>query len=93
MNRQQRWNAIYQSMADTDVSWFEIEPRISLERIKAVLPEQASVIDVGGGASRLVDALLVAGFSEVTVLDISEIRVRHRATHLTKLCTSEHTRH
>lgn len=82
MESQQHWNSIYQTKSDTDVSWFENEPRISLELIKAVSPKQGSVIDVGGGASRLVDALLAAGFGAVTVLDISTTALERAKTRL-----------
>ena len=71
MNRQQHWDVVYQTMGVTEVSWFESEPRVSLELINAVAPTPCSVIDIGGGASRLVDSLLAAGYGRLTVLDIS----------------------
>jgi SAM-dependent methyltransferase len=71
MDRHQHWNSIYQTTPVTDVSWFESEPHVSLELIKAVAPTGCSVIDIGGGASRLVDSLLAAGYDSLTVLDIS----------------------
>jgi len=77
MDRHEHWNSIYQTKAVTDVSWFESEPQISLDLIRTVLPARGSVIDVGGGASRLVDRLVAAGFESVTVLDISEIAIEH----------------
>jgi 2-polyprenyl-3-methyl-5-hydroxy-6-metoxy-1,4-benzoquinol methylase len=56
-----------------EVSWFQESPTISLELIRATgLNTDASIIDIGGGASRLVDALLDEGFSAITVLDLSE---------------------
>ena len=73
MDRHEHWNSIYYTKAVTDVSWFESEPQISLELINTALPAHGRVIDVGGGASRLVDRLVAAGFESVTVLDISEI--------------------
>lgn len=76
MDRHEYWNSIYQSKAVTDVSWFEAEPQISLELIKAASPARGSVIDVGGGASRLVDRLIAEGFASVTVLDVSEIALQ-----------------
>lgn len=71
MDPQTHWNSIYQTTPMTDVSWFESEPQLSSELIKAVAPTTCSVIDIGGGASRLVDSLLAAGYDSITVLDIS----------------------
>ncbi len=82
MTPQQHWNSIYQTKADTDVSWFESKPRISLELIKAVSPQQGRVIDVGGSTSRLVGALLATGFGAVTVLDISATALELAKTRL-----------
>ena len=71
MDPQEHWNSIYQTKAVTEVSWFESEPQVSTDLIKAVTPTSGSVIDIGGGASRLVDSLLAAGYDSLTVLDIS----------------------
>ncbi|QDT75653.1 class I SAM-dependent methyltransferase [Lacipirellula limnantheis] len=73
MDRREHWNSVYRTKSVTDVSWFESEPQISLELITAASPTRGRVIDVGGGASRLVDRLLAAGFDSVTVLDISGV--------------------
>jgi SAM-dependent methyltransferase len=59
------------TIGDTEVSWFQATPTASLELIAAVSDPSASVVDVGGGASRLVDALLAAGYRDVTVVDLS----------------------
>jgi SAM-dependent methyltransferase len=82
MDHHEHWNSIYQTKAVTDVSWFESEPQISLELINDASPSHGSVIDVGGGASRLVDRLVAAGFRSVTVLDISEIALEHAKARL-----------
>ena len=59
-------------MAPTKVSWFQQVPEVSLEMIDAAgIGPDARVIDVGGGASRLVDHLLDRGFRNLTVLDIA----------------------
>ena len=71
--RKAHWESIYASHAENEVSWFEPTPDTSLALIQATgLPKTAAVIDIGGGASRLVDALLDHGYSDVTVLDLSE---------------------
>jgi len=72
MDRQAHWNAAYAAKAETQVSWFQEIPARSLAMIAKAAPF-GSVIDVGGGASRLVDALLDAGRDDLTVLDISQV--------------------
>jgi ubiquinone/menaquinone biosynthesis C-methylase UbiE len=70
MDPQKHWEAIYRSKAPTEVSWYQPEARLSLELIRRIAPElDASVLDVGGGASTLADGLLSAGYRDVTVLD------------------------
>ena len=72
MNREKHWDRIYRSKAPTEVSWYQPEARLSLELIHRVAPElDASVLDVGGGASTLADGLLSAGYRDVTVLDVA----------------------
>lgn len=67
------WNLAYADKAETEVSWFQARPELSLKFILAAAPNRAApIIDVGGGASRLVDELLANGFTDLTVLDISE---------------------
>lgn len=58
----------------TEVSCFQDSPRLSLELIERAQlnPRDSAVVDVGGGASRLVDQLFARGFAHVSVLDIAE---------------------
>jgi SAM-dependent methyltransferase len=66
-----RWDATYDARGPT-VSWYQAEPRVSLELIEALrVPRDAAVLDVGGGTSFLADRLLERGFSDVTVLELS----------------------
>lgn len=70
--RQAHWNATYDSKGETSVSWFEATPELSLEMIgRTGAGLTSSLIDIGGGASRLVDALAARGWTSLTVLDIS----------------------
>lgn len=70
--RQAHWDAVYTTKKADEVSWYQARPRVSLEFIERTgKGRDASIIDVGGGASRLIDALLDEGFQQVTVLDIS----------------------
>jgi SAM-dependent methyltransferase len=69
---QEHWEHIYRTKDPTRVSWYQPEPRLSLDLIKRVAPDhRARIIDVGGGASALVDGLLDAGYTDVTVLDLA----------------------
>lgn len=71
--RERHWQDVYEGKAADAVSWYQDTPAISLALIAAAGTGPAdSVIDVGGGASRLVDHLLDAGYRDVTVLDIAD---------------------
>ena len=70
--RKSHWERVYATRAETEVSWFEADPAPSLEALTRVgANRRSAVIDVGGGASRLVDRLIHDGYEDVTVLDIS----------------------
>jgi len=70
--RRAHWDKAYQSKGEAGVSWFEDAPAVSLDLIRRhVTIATASLIDIGGGASRLVDVLLDEGMKSVTVLDLS----------------------
>jgi len=72
-DRQTHWEQVYATKGENEVSWFQDEPRISLDLLDAAgTTANSAIIDIGGGASRLVDALLVRGFTCVTVLDLSQ---------------------
>jgi ubiquinone/menaquinone biosynthesis C-methylase UbiE len=73
LERQSHWQNVYQTKGERDVSWFQEVPAISLDLIHATgLSFDAPIIDIGGGASRLVDALVTEGFRSLSVLDVSE---------------------
>lgn len=66
------WDTVYQGRAADEVGWYQAEPRMSLELIHELgIEPTAAVIDVGGGTSFLVDRLVKAGFTDLTVLDVS----------------------
>jgi len=72
MNVKQHWDTVYATKGERDVSWFEASPVVSLQLIDAIgLTAQTCVLDVGGGDSRLVDALLARGVACIGVLDIA----------------------
>lgn len=71
-DRRAHWDKAYQSKGEAGVSWFEDTPAVSLVLVRKYAALAASsLIDVGGGASRLVDALLDEGMKAITVLDLS----------------------
>jgi len=71
-NRQAHWDARYRTAGANEVSWYEEVPRLSLELVELVgATTPTSLIDVGGGASRLCEELLRRGFADLTVLDVS----------------------
>lgn len=72
MDAKPHWARIYETLAPTELSWYQEQPRLSLDLIHSTgASTAAQIIDVGGGTSRLVDALLAEGYQHVTVLDIS----------------------
>lgn len=72
METKKHWDRLYQARSPTEVSWYQPEATLSLNLIRRVTPDRAApIIDVGGGASTLVDGLLDAGYAAVTVLDVA----------------------
>jgi SAM-dependent methyltransferase len=68
------WRRAYRTRPPTELGWYERVPAVSLRLIEIFAPQPArstALIDVGGGASRLVDTLLERGFEDVTVLDVA----------------------
>ena len=73
VSRQAHWETVYATKNENAVSWFQEGPDISLDLIRSTgVDASASIVDIGGGASRLVDALINEGFKAITVLDLSE---------------------
>jgi 2-polyprenyl-3-methyl-5-hydroxy-6-metoxy-1,4-benzoquinol methylase len=69
----QHWEAAYAKRGVEGVSWYEPVPAVSLALLDALgVEREASVLDVGGGASHLADELVARGFTDVTVVDLSE---------------------
>jgi hypothetical protein len=72
VNRKQHWDAVFRVKGERGVSWFEALPAVSLRMLEAAgLGPETCVIDVGGGDSRLVDALVARGLDCLAVLDVS----------------------
>jgi SAM-dependent methyltransferase len=83
MGKKAHWEAVYETKASTDVSWYQPIPSRSLALLTAAgLSPATTVIDVGGGDSLLVDALLERGVRDVTVLDLSGAALRRAQNRL-----------
>ncbi len=71
--RQAHWESVYATKGETEVSWFQETPVPTLELLALIgATRRSAVIDVGGGASRLVDSLVSRGYEDITVLDLSQ---------------------
>jgi SAM-dependent methyltransferase len=81
-DRRQHWEGIYRSRAADQVGWFQSHAASSLRLIEACAEQYARIIDVGGGASVLVDGLLDAGYRNLTVLDLAESALAASRTRL-----------
>jgi len=70
------WENLYAQKSEQEYSWYQPVPLASLAFVESFrLPKEAKIIDIGGGDSRLVDALLASGYTDVTVLDISAVAI------------------
>jgi trans-aconitate methyltransferase len=83
------WQTVYESKGEGEVSWFQESPSPSLELIALADAEPtSSIVDIGGGAARLVDALLTAGYADLTVLDLSDAALAASRAWLVPLATA-----
>ncbi len=82
----EHWENIYATKGMNEVSWFQKVPTTSLELINQVaLNKKDAIIDIGGGDGFLVDNLLVLGYTDITVLDISKNAIDRAKKRLGKL--------
>ncbi|MCK5725872.1 MAG: class I SAM-dependent methyltransferase [Thiotrichaceae bacterium] len=73
MTNKQHWESIYKNNAPKNLSWYQTKPTLSLQLIEhCSLSKNQAIIDIGGGASCLVDHLLQQGYQQLSVLDISD---------------------
>jgi len=85
-SRKQHWETVYETKTPEQVSWTQEKPELSLTFINDLgLDKTASIIDIGGGDSKLVDFLLAEGFTDVSVLDISGKAIERAKKRLGKL--------
>jgi 2-polyprenyl-3-methyl-5-hydroxy-6-metoxy-1,4-benzoquinol methylase len=76
MNAKTHWEKVYTTRAPEKVSWYRAHLETSLALIeRAVHARSAAIIDVGGGESTLVDDLLLRGYKDLTILDVSQTAI------------------
>jgi ubiquinone/menaquinone biosynthesis C-methylase UbiE len=76
MNLQSHWQSVYNTKSLQEVSWFQPVPQVSLDFLsESGISKDAAIIDVGGGDSFFADYLLNLGYTNITVLDISEAAI------------------
>jgi len=76
--RKDHWEHVYEAKSPLEVSWYQKAPTLSLDMIRHTgIDKTSAIIDIGGGASTLVDYLLAEGFSNISVLDISAKALAH----------------
>jgi len=93
VTRARHWDDVYSSRSPTDVSWYQADAVPSLDLIAEYIPNLdslAAIIDVGGGESSLVDGLLARGFTNVTVLDASQVALSTTAQRLGDRASTVH---
>lgn len=72
VERVAHWDNIFATKGESDLSWFDPKSEISLDLVAAAkISRDAAIIDIGGGASRLVDLLMEQGYEDLSVLDLS----------------------
>tara|TARA_R110002096_G_scaffold82336_5_gene191632 strand:+ start:1939 stop:2565 length:627 start_codon:yes stop_codon:yes gene_type:complete len=85
MKPKEHWNRIYSGKTSAEMSWFQEHAECSLGLIQNMeIPTTASVIDVGGGESTLVDGLLAHGYNNITVLDLAKTALNKAKARLGK---------
>jgi Trans-aconitate methyltransferase len=90
-SRQAHWEKVYTTKGENEVSWFQQSPAPSFELIvQAGATHASAIIDIGGGASRLVDHLVEQGFADITVLDLSAAALEAARRRLESLADRVH---
>lgn len=83
MEKKEHWEAVFAVKKETEVSWYQEYPQTSVRFVKELnLPLNAKIIDIGGGDSYFIDALLDLGYTNLTLLDISEKAIERIKTRL-----------
>jgi SAM-dependent methyltransferase len=87
----EHWQRVYRATKAAEASWFQPVPERSLELIHLTgIPASAPILDVGGGSSTLADHLVMAGFRDVTVLDVAPLSLSAAQARLGAAATQVH---
>jgi SAM-dependent methyltransferase len=90
-NYRQHWETVFNKKSGDEVSWFQPYPTTSMEFVELFnLPLNANIIDIGGGDSHFVDALLDKGYQNVYVLDISATAIEKARQRLGERASKVH---
>lgn len=90
-NNKQHWDNVYNVKAEAEVSWFQAYPKKSMEFVDLFdLPLSANIIDIGGGDSHFVDALLDKGYKNIWILDISAAAIERAKKRLGEKAAQVH---
>jgi hypothetical protein len=74
-DKKEHWENIYSTKREDEVSWYQPYAKTSMDFVDQLkIPLNAHIIDIGGGDSHFVDALLDKGYQNIWVLDISATR-------------------
>ena len=89
--RKEHWENVYLNKSPREVSWYQQEPARSMSLISGIsLPRDARIIDVGGGASTLVDKLCEEAYTDISVLDVSKNALDHARKRLAEKANRVH---
>lgn len=73
MDKKEHWENVFSTKQETEVSWYQANPKTSLDFVTNLnIPKDAKIIDIGGGDSHFIDGLLTLGYTNLYLLDISE---------------------
>ncbi len=87
----EHWEKIYSSKKENEVSWFQPYPKTSIDFLELFnLPLTSNIIDIGGGGSHLIDALLQKGYQNIWLLDISANAIERAKKRLGKKASIVH---
>ena len=90
-NNKSHWENVFATKNPNEVSWTQTYPTTSMKYIESLqLSKSANIIDIGGGDSNLVDALLENGYENIWVLDISEFALERAKKRLGKKANKVH---
>ncbi len=87
VERKEHWDVVYGEKSEAQLSWYQDDPRLSLELIEmSGATANSSVIDIGGGTSRLASSILAMGLHDITVLDLSQVALDIARNRLGQAC-------